>query len=89
MPLSIVTLDAFEAFHERVVDWPLSIVDGDALRESVGAGGGGGGGGSTFVAAGGGATFFAQPVPTTNRPSKTIVTTANAYNGLLIGMPPF
>jgi hypothetical protein len=51
---------ALLALHVRFEDCPLSIVEGDADSETVGAGGGGGGvgGGSTFATAGGGTTFL-------------------------------
>ncbi len=89
-PLSIVTVVALEEFQERVVDCPLSIADGDALREIVGAGAGGagGGGGVSLATGGGGAvTFFPQPAPETSKASSTAAA-ASAYNDLLITVSP-
>jgi hypothetical protein len=79
-PLSIATLVAFEEFQERVVDCPVSIAEGEVLREIVGdgGGGGGGGGGSVFATGGGGATFLAQPVPEITKTSTTIAITSSA-----------
>jgi hypothetical protein len=77
-PLSIVTLVALDEFHDRVVDCPASIAEGEALREIVGdGGGGGGGGGSVFAAAGAGVTFFAQPVPEITKTSATVAKISN------------
>lgn len=75
----MVTLVALDDFHDNVVDCPVSIADGEALRDIVGdgGGGGGGGGGSVFAAAGAGATFFAQPVPEITK-SKTATKTSSA-----------
>jgi hypothetical protein len=64
MPPSIDTLEAFEELQESVVGWPRSMVEGEALRLSLGAGLGGsgvGGGTSVLITAGGGVTFLAQP----------------------------
>ena len=90
-PLSIVTPVAFDELHVRIVDWPLSIADGDALREMVGAGAGGidVAGGACVDAAGGGAgAFFAQPEPDTSRARRTIAATASVYHDLLIALSP-
>ena len=58
IPWSMDTLVAPVVVHDKVEDWPLSIVLGLADRVAVGADGAGGGGGG-----GGGATgaFFLQP----------------------------
>ena len=90
-PLSMVTPVAFDEFHESVVDWPRSIADGDALRETVGAGdgAGGGGGGASFVAVGGGVgAFFAQPVPEITNANRTIAAATSVDNDLLIEISP-
>lgn len=92
MPLSIVTLVAFEDFQERVVDCPFSMADGDAVIEIVGegAGGGAGGGVSTFVsAAGTGATFLAQPAPKNGNAKRIQVKVASVYNDRVIGSLSF
>ena len=89
-PLSIVTPVALEEFQESVVDWPLSMAAGDALREMVGAGEvGAGAGGAGAVETGGGVGFggfFAQPVPETSKASRTTAAIASVYNDLRIAI---
>jgi hypothetical protein len=89
--LSIVTPVAFDEFQVSVVDWPLSIADGDALRDIVAAGAAGvDAGGGVAVVTGGGVAFagFLQPVPETNKASRTIAAAASVYNDLLIVVSP-
>ena len=78
-PLLIVTLVALEEFHDNVVDCPVSIAEGEALKEivGVGGGGGGGGGGASVFGAGAGVTFFAQPVPEITKTSATVARISN------------
>jgi hypothetical protein len=84
----MVTPVALEEFHDRVVDCPFSIADGDALRVRVGGGdaGAGFGAGSTFAeVAGAGATFLAQPAPEMSKAARTIAMAATVYDDLVIG----
>ncbi len=92
MPLSIVTLVAFEDFQDRFVDWPFSIADGDALSDIVGegaAGSGAGASGSLSTVGVGVSTFLAQPAPKNSNANRTHVKTASMYNDRLIGSLSF
>jgi hypothetical protein len=75
----MVTPVALVESQDKVVNWPLSIADGEALRVTVGAGEGGvdWGAGSAFAAAAGvGATFLAQPTPEMIKAARTIAMAA-------------
>jgi hypothetical protein len=78
--------------QEIVADCPLSIADGDALREIAGAGDAGAGcddGAASFVAAGVGVgAFFAQPVPEMIKAIRTVAATASLHKDLLIAVSP-
>jgi hypothetical protein len=90
IPPSIVTPVALLLLHESSAAWPLSIVEGEAVREIVGAGGGGGGGGgSVLVATGGGVTFFLQPVPVMAKPNTSRLKMASVYRDFLMNGASF
>jgi hypothetical protein len=69
-----------EVFQDRVVGWPLSIAEGEALRVTVGGGEGGVVGcaaGSAFAAATGtGTGFLAQPAPRRSKNARMIAMAA-------------
>jgi len=92
MPLSMVTLVAFDEFHERVVDCPFSMAAGETAREIVGAGADGWDGVcvvAVLVTAGvWGGTFLLQPAPEISKASNVIERAVCRYREVLIAVTP-
>jgi hypothetical protein len=93
MPLSIVTLVAFDEFQERVVDCPFSMAAGETAREIVGAGADGWDGVcvvAVLVTTGGwGGTFLPlHPAAEISEASNVIERAACRYREVFIAVTP-